>query len=150
MSYRLLLQKLCWRIFAKLDRPPEQIAQQETLTRFIFSARHFDSKKNVIDSAAFLPPKDGKQSIYRIDGCSDTKIWWLGDCYVTRKRKDRKKALARGDFPTSLPLGLGLTVTTVRKPHPRHAHIEGWPAGKALQKINAIQLADNARLVVPP
>src|SRR5690349_2928718 len=91
MNYPLLLQKLFWRIFAKLDRPPEQIAQHETLTRFIFSARHFDSKKNVIDSAAFLPPKDGKQSIYRTDGCSDTKIWWLGDCYVTRKRKDRKK-----------------------------------------------------------
>jgi hypothetical protein len=124
------------------------VDRDELTTHFIFAHDQFDSKKCVVKSGAFLPPKDKRLSIYRILKCSERKIWWFGNWYVTRKRADKKPVLARGDLQALSFINANLHITPDGRPHPRHANVEGWPAEKPLQKMIAVNLANNARLVV--
>jgi len=142
------LQILCWRIFARLDRLSSQVDPSEKTTRFIFAQRHFNIEKQVVESAAFLPPKDGKLSIYRIRDCSEKKVWWLGDWFVTRKRADRKNALARADLIASIFSTVNLVLRPDTNPHPRHVNVEGWPEDKPTKKMRAVELANRATLSV--
>lgn len=141
-----LLRTLCWLTFAKLDRPPRLVDDNELTTRFIFARDQFDATKDVVKSGAFLPPKDRRLSIYRIQGCSKPKVWWLGHWYVARKRK--KPILARGDLQALGFCQLNLHIRPDGDPHPRHANVEGWP-DKSEHKMKAVELANRARLVVP-
>ena len=150
MSYLSQLQTLCWRIFAKLDHPPDQIDQGERITRFIFVQRYVDLEKQVVEPEAFFPPKDKRMSIYRTNNCSDKKVWWLGDWFVARKRTDRKKVLARGDLHASDFATANLELKPYRDPHPRHTHAEGWPDDRASQGMKALELANRATLLVKP
>ena len=144
------LQTLCWLIFAKLDRPPRQVKQDELTTHFIFARDQVDPLKKVVKSGAFLPPKDKKLSVYRIHACSEPKIWWFGHWYVTKRRPDKKVVVARGDLMALIFSRQNLQIRPDGNPHPRHANIEGWPDDKPSQKMKAVELANNAQLVMKP
>jgi hypothetical protein len=119
-------------------------------THFIFTPEHFNQAKDVINTAAFMPPKNKALSIYRICGCGERKIWWLGDWYVGRRRRDKKVVIARGDLKASEFLRMDLEIRPDRKPHPRHANVIKWPEDKPAQKMKAAELANKAKLFVKP
>lgn len=148
MNCLKLLVRLCRVIFARFDRPLDQVNPDEMTTHFIFARDHFNQAKNTVSAAAFMPPKDKRLSIYRIHCCEEEKIWWLGDWYVSRRRTDKKAVLARGDLQALEFERVQLEIRPERNPHPRHANVLGWPADKPAQKMKAVELAHKARLFV--
>ena len=150
MNCLRLLRRLCRITFAKFDRPPRQVSPDEVTTHFILARDHFSQAKNIVHAGAFMPPKDKRLSIYRTRCCTEEKIWWLGDWYVSRKRRDRKVVLARGDLEVVEFEKLKLAISPDENPHPRHANVRGWPEDKPAQKMKAVELANKAKLFVKP
>lgn len=151
MQYLRRLLILCRVIFARFDRLPEQVSPVEMTTHFIFARDNFNPSKKTVHAAAFMPPKDRRLSIYRTCRCSEGKIWWLGGQYVAKKRK--KAVLARGDLLAVKFARVQLVISAGRadrSPHPRHANVIGWPDDKPVQKMKAVELANEATLVLKP
>src|SRR5438034_2404952 len=150
MNYLKALRRLCRIIFARLDRLPDQVHPAEATTRFILARDQFNRTKNIVNVAAFLPPKDRRLSIYRTPCCGEEKIWWLGDWYVARKRADRRAVLARADLQALEFARQRLEIRPDRNPHPRHANVTGWPEDKPALKMKAVDHANRARLLLKP
>ena len=131
------------------------VSPDEQVTRFLVESRWFSQKTNHVSAQAFKPrnPKPPetvfKASVYRTDGCSAEEIWSIGEDYVTKKRSDGRKVLARAEISTETVLSESLNLTPAPTPHPRHADITAWPdqPEKRLEKAN--QLALTAQLFIP-
>jgi len=96
-----------------------------------------------------MPPASGL-SVYRTCGCQEEKVWWLGERYVYRKRKDGKPILARADLMAADFFEQNLEVKKHPYPHPRHANVIGWPDDKPSRKMKATELANKATGLVKP
>jgi hypothetical protein len=117
------------------------------LSRFIFSRRHFSDTQNIVKHGAFMPPVDGKLSIFDTDGVEERTVWSIGQEIAI----ERDQTLyARGDISTSSATGQNLRVIP-DEPPPRHRNIVGWPPAdqKEDQKLIAMELAAVATLRVP-
>lgn len=132
-------------ILLKLDRVPAVVSSGERISRFIFYQRHI--KGGEIRAAAFLPSRTSEDtSVYRTDGCSEKKVWLLGNLFVERLRRDGRTVLARGDVISGTVFGQDLKIISTPRPHPRHAVICNWPDDKPQQLIKAMALALKATL----
>lgn len=132
-------------ILLKLDRVPAVVSSDERISRFIFYQRHI--KGGEIRAAAFLPSNTSQDaSVYRTDGCSEKKVWLLGDLFVERLRRDGRTIIARGDVISETVFGQDLKIISTPRPHPRHAVIRDWPVDKPQQHIKAMALALKATL----
>ncbi len=151
MPYLRRLSAFLLAIFLKIDWVPSVVALNEQTTRYIFDENYFNEFKRVVKYAAFMPSKKtGDISIYRISKCREWKIWAIGKCFVERLRPDNVVLRARANLPARHFVGQRLTVIPKRRPHARHAVVTGWPEEKAAQRVKAIELAQDAILVVRP
>lgn len=150
MSFQRLLRALFRIIFSKFERVSSCIDPAEDISRFIFSKDYFSLDKGRVKVGAFMPKEGADISVYRTTSCTESKIWWLGDWYVARPRKDHRPLLARGDLKGSDFSAQDLDIKKHPTPHPRHANVVGWPNDKPSRKMKATALANLARLHVKP
>jgi hypothetical protein len=122
------------------DEVPEQ---DEILSRFIFSDRHFRRGRGEVKPDAFLPlPELLETSIYRAAGLDRSEIQAAGGI-AGASRAGSLKAWA--DVLAGVVLEVGLSVRPDNQPE-RHAAIIGWPDKKDEQIVLAQQLAAAATL----
>jgi len=72
----------------------------------------------------------------------------LGRIFVESLRKDNKKILARSDVIAGQIRTARLEIVPLRYPHPRHSNITLWPSEQAERKLIALEIADQANLVL--
>ncbi|CAN5461569.1 hypothetical protein BH20ACI3_BH20ACI3_34890 [soil metagenome] len=119
------------------------IVANETLSRFIFSTRHFGRQPLRVKADAYMPSQ-GQVSVFRVDGLIAAQIWKIGD--EIAEERDRT-LYARGDIKAREVGRSGLDILPAEPPA-RHANIVGWPENdKPRQKLIALQLAAVATLV---
>lgn len=120
----------------------------ERISRFILTRQQIKSSTGEIKYNAFIPPANGRLSVYRTQNLDEDTIWAIGVQYVAAPQG--KTVRARGDLVAADIVATGLVIETDPRPHPRHADIVGWPAEKDGQKQLAVELANAAMLVFPP
>jgi hypothetical protein len=120
------------------------VEANETLSRFIFTTRHFRRQPLRVKAEAYMP-REGQVSVFRVDGLIAAQIWEIGD--EIAETRDRT-LYARGDIKAREVGRSGLDIVPAQPP-PRHANIVGWPENdKPRQKLIALQLAAVATLVL--
>lgn len=102
-----------------------KFTQNEPITRFIYSKRHFSIEKQTINTAAFDPKPNPDLSVFRIRRLSQLQIWDLAEKHISPLRTPRLKA--RGDLSISDVLNLKLVFSPDTESHKRHSVILGWP-----------------------
>ena len=115
------------------------------VSRYILSRSQFSV--NRVKPAAFLPPDDGRLSVFGIDGLFEAGIWSIGMTWVAQPRG--ATLYARADVASSAVEDSGLRVDVDNTP-PRHANVIGWPDEKSAQKLKAGILAEAASLRLAP
>jgi hypothetical protein len=119
------------------------------LSRFIFSERHFKAGAGVVRHGAFMPPQDGKLSVFDTEALPEIDVWEIGESVTAQRvetRQSESTLYARADISTAAVTRRGLMVLQ-DEPPPRHRSIEGWPRDtKEDQKLIAIELAAEATL----
>jgi len=129
--------------------PPatQQIADHETLSRYIYFSGHFSPRESRVKHEAFMPPSDLQLSVFRVNSLTEQQIWQIGNDVAGQTQRTLR---GRGDVLTAEVRGLGLDAVPATPP-PHHAHIIGWPGNdKGKQKLIALQLAAAASLVLKP
>jgi hypothetical protein len=96
---------------------------------------------------AFLPPADGRLSVFDTTRADEAATWSLGRTHVAEPRK--KRLHGRADLDMNVVLDEGLRVDAAPPP-PEHANVTGWPADDGAQEAVALQLAERSRLVLNP
>ncbi|MDZ7661958.1 hypothetical protein [Thiohalophilus sp.] len=120
-----------------------KVSDDECLSRYIFSSKHFNTKG--IKSVAFIPsPKNDETSVFRISNLNDDDVWAIGHNHVARLRKQSLKA--RADLLAAGPRSLSLDVTPETTLHKLHANIVNWPTERDDKIELAIDLAKMATL----
>jgi len=107
----------------------DKLSPLETVTRYIFSERHYAKTTGRVKYPAFMP-KGGKTSVFRIASLATQQIWNIGD-YVAK-------------------FNVGLGIESDTKEHRLHANIVGWPSQRAKIRLFATKLADKAKLYLKP
>lgn len=123
---------------------PEQIADDEDLSRFLTQRNQFTSL--MAKPAAFLPsPKSQETSVFRHGEKPAERLWALG-----REATGERTLYGAAIFKAHVPRSVNLEVVS-DEPPPRHAVIRGWPwlennpeLQKARQKEMALVIASNA------
>ena len=122
------------------------ISPLESVTRYIFSERHYAKTTGRVKYPAFWP-KDGKTSVFRIVSLTFEQIWNIGN-YVAEESS--RILRARGDLVASDVFNESLGIESDTRGHRLHANIVGWPLQQAKIKLLAIKLADKAQLHLKP
>jgi hypothetical protein len=129
----------------------DYVSDAEQITRYILQRRgHHSAEKGIVKYGAFMPPPNGRMSVYRTSSLDDNGIWQIGQRYVAQPQG--KAIVARGDVTTKLIRGADagvLDVVPAPNPHRLHAHIIGWPTRKDEQMMLAKELARFATLELP-
>ena len=121
-------------------------ANDESVSRFIFSSRFFSATKSQVKGKAFEPSdRDNSTSVFRIIGLTEEQIWYLGHHFVAQNRTSSLRA--RADVSVSVINNLQLRLVP-DEPPPRHANITGWPEEKDRRMSLAQLLAAEATLVL--
>lgn len=109
------------------------------MARYIFSKNQIKISDHTVKYSAFIPPRDGLLSVFRISGLQENQIWEVG-CGLRLL-----PLLGRADIKASAVTKTGLSIDADDIP-PRHANIFGWPAESSAIKLKAIELAEKAEL----
>jgi len=126
----------------------DDIAPSERISRYILSRRQFSRDKQRVKYAAFLPPPSLEMSVYRTDTLKEAEIWEIGKVKVADPQN--KTIHARGDIDATCIYAANLSIVPDPQPHKLHANITAWPSEKSEQKMIAIELANAAKLFLPP
>jgi hypothetical protein len=115
------------------------------LSRFIYSHSHFNASRSVVKTRAFMPPADGKLSVFDTENMEDESVWRIG-----REVAVDRTVHARADIATSAAVAKGLKLV-IDEPPPRHRNLADWPPAsqKEDQKLIAMELAAVALLRLP-
>lgn len=126
----------------------QAVTETEELCRYVMDKNYFRISDLGVKPNAFMPPKGGKLSVYRIDGLTSHEVLDIGIKFVAELRG--KKLLGCGNVRAAVPLANGLCIAGTEKPHPRHANISNWPGGTE-DRLIAIKIAAAAKLeLLPP
>lgn len=133
----------------------DDISQDEILSRFIFSSKHFARRNETVKFRAFMPPQISKDpplyspelSVYRLSGLSDNEKWAIGQTYIQTEDRSIK---ARADLPVQEVYKNKLSVISDTQPHERHANITPFPSDRLACQRLATKLARASKLVIPP
>jgi hypothetical protein len=121
------------------------VLNSETLARFVMRKEWVRKADNTIKQDAFIPPKDLELSVTRHTGITNDELLKIGQDVAA----ERTEALfGRADILASVVRKNSLDVV----PAPiitnrNHAHIVGWSAEKAAQKMIALELAEKSTFV---
>lgn len=141
-----------WVKFDPEPQPTANVAENETISRFLTSSGYLAKSKRIVKYGAFLPNRNGETSVYRVTGISNTDTWKIGEKYV-REPIARKRGSCslhgRGDIEAIEIIDSKLTIKPKPTPHPRHADIIGWPESKEEKQMLATELANKAVLHLP-
>jgi hypothetical protein len=136
--------------------PHKEVSGAESITRFLLQRKWFNLTTKHVSPQAFkprnpVPPSTTfRTSVYRTENCTADDIWLIGETYVTAKRTDGLRVLARADVPAEIILDQDLLVDPTAIPHPRHADIVNW-SDKPEQRLDqASALALKAKLISKP
>ena len=127
---------------------PEQVADAESLARFLTSDSQFNSK--MPKPSAFLPgPSDAKTSVFRQNSNPRQALWETADIEIGTERRVRAVAVLTAAAVRQCQLDV-----EAYEPPPRHANLIGWPKSandveltRAQRKEFALRLAQVAELV---
>ena len=126
---------------------PDVVGDNENIARYLLENSKFTASTGNVRHHAFMP-KALKTSVYRIDDCSESEVWSVGQEFIGDPQS--KSVLARADFIASHIFDIGLAIKPDVSPHPRHATIEGWPTEKGAQKLKAMEMLKKVTLIVNP
>lgn len=122
----------------------DEVSPSEWLSRFITQKSYYRPSNHTVRHNAFMPNRQGKNSVYRIDDLPVEEIFKIGEDYVAKPQ--RKPLLGRADIVSSVIMDLELRIEPAPDPHPRHADIVDWPADDSKHKLIAIEIAEKAQL----
>lgn len=116
----------------------------ELLSRYIYVRWHIIENTR-INPTTFLPPQvDGKTSVYRINGLSESAVLAIGN-RIGANRTPPVPLLGRAELTAKTVYDEKLDIEPAAPP-PLHANISGWPPNKAAKIAIAVQLAKNSIL----
>ncbi len=128
----------------------------ELLARFILSSAHIRASDQTIKPDAFIPHPHLELSVTRHRDASEAELWEAGRAVVAAQRQPRTLH-GRGDVAAFafIPQQLAVRAAPVRDhpalpDNPNHANVIGWPPDKALQRLKALKIAEQAALVRVP
>ncbi|MCD6177557.1 MAG: hypothetical protein J7K29_06945 [Candidatus Cloacimonetes bacterium] len=116
-------------------------------SRYITSKKHFSKQNNYVKSAAFMPNRNQKLSVFCIDELVEEEIWEIG--YNNISIPTSKEIYARANIEAEDILTTILEIDNNNTPL-RHADIIGWPSEKEDQKGIALELSRKSALVIKP
>lgn len=119
---------------------PNDVSPQESLARYVLQRSHFRAD-GTIKHNALMPARDGKTSVFRVSGLTDSEIWNIGHDHVVPKRG--KPLLGRAEIMAQHVFDSNLGVEA-DEPPPRHANITGWPEEQSECILLAQELAARA------
>lgn len=128
---------------------PENVADNETLARFLTSSSHYNTVG--VKPGAFLPnPQDRQTSVFRHGQSPEDSLWKIGEAVTHQSGRSLHGAafILAGDVRAA-----ELEVLS-EEPPPRHANLMNWPSyyvpalEKALHKEIALVLAEKATTVM--
>lgn len=137
------------------------ISQDEVLTCFIFSDKHFARTSGTVKFRVFMPPLVSKDppkyssdvSVCRISMSSDGsvlpehKVWEIGLKHV---QKPDRRIKARADLLVSDVYENNLKVIPDPAPYKEHANITPFPPDRLGCQMLATELARVSKLVMLP
>lgn len=127
----------------------EPIDDAESIARFLTDEDQYRIEPPRVHHSAFkLPRASNSLSAYRTRDLQDLEIWEIARTFVTEKRPDKRKVLARAELSAGILTDSKLRLNADGNPHPRHVNIEDWPV--ACEDMLALRqkLANAAKLIV--
>lgn len=126
--------------------PP--VDTEEALARYVLSSSHIRTQDKTVKPDAFIPHPHLNLSVTRHRDATEQTLWMLG----AQVACDRQRILhGRADVVVSVCLREELPVVAAPLPNnPNHAEIEGWPKGKAEQKMKALEIARQSQFQPTP
>jgi hypothetical protein len=113
--------------------PP--VKPHESLTRFIFSHRHYNASTGKVNTGAVGPRLNlatgvFEWSVYRTTDLSPADLWQICADYVD---STNNVAEARSTFISTVVGSLELSCDPDGEPHSHHVNITNWPAEESLR-----------------
>lgn len=126
-----------------LDPAPSELPDSATLSRFLFTDRHYRVLPSPrVRPEAFTPPPDGRLSVFMTTGLDEYTIVVIGrDVGAARG----KSLHGRADITAMVCREARLSLDVDNDP-PRHTNVTGWPPDKADIKATTQILAQMAQL----
>src|SRR3712207_1054645 len=90
------------------------------LSRYIFSQRHFSVAHHAVKYGAFMPPEDGRLSVFETEGLSSRETWQIGQQLAEARAQT---LYARADIRSAAVVDRDLGFV-IDEPPPRHRNIE--------------------------
>jgi hypothetical protein len=119
----------------------EIVKPEESISRFYFSKKDV-RPDNTIKHNVFMPPSNGRMSVYRTSDLQNQEIWEIGKAYVEPARG--KPIVGRGDLSAIDIYNCELEINPTLIPHPKHADVEGWELDTEKDRLKALKLAASA------
>lgn len=116
----------------------------EQLSRFIVERSKIRPSDNTVKFNAFIPPTNGRLSVYWTTNLPAVEIWAIADQHVGPALG--KHVIARAEINSLDVYAENLAVDLTGVPHPRHADIIGWDVASTATRLQAIKLASKAQL----
>ncbi len=88
-----------------------------------------------------MPPPDRRLSVFIISGLNEKQIWSIGEALRDSNLKGRADIIADSVYKAELDI-------EVDNNPERHAEIVNWPEEKSAIMLKAIELAQNAILLL--
>jgi hypothetical protein len=122
-------------------------SSQRSLSRFLLASNLFARLRSRVKVGAFVPPRNGRLSVFDTTSLAEARIWELGHVHVAGPRA--KQLHGRADLGVDEVERESLRVEEAPPP-PEHADVVGWPEDDGLREAIALRLAKRSRLVVNP
>ena len=127
----------------------KKVRSGESLGRFLTQSKHFARVKNEVKFKVFMPPKNLKLSVQRIDELTPDEVWVLGKQVVSEMPEPNPPLYGVADIKAGVIERVNLIVSPDKFPS-RHANINKWPSDIAEQLSIAQELAAEAKLILIP
>lgn len=118
------------------------VTESEAIVSYAFHST--DMKADCPAYNTFMPNKELKRSVCRVDGLGHPGIVEIGKVHVEPARGEVK---GYGAGLASAVLSLGLSFDPDGIPHNRHANVTGWSGDRAADRILAKKIADECALL---
>lgn len=121
------------------------VGKGELLSRFLLSTGDYAKTEKRVKPRAFIPPKGGGTSCFRVDGMTIPQIRRMGEAKVADVRGKTMRGWATLSASVVAAQGLGLDANDEPA---RHVNLTSWPEEKDEQLEIAQELAAAAKLHV--
>lgn len=125
------------------------VSPTESLGRYMTDDNYFSRSRNEVKFKAFMPPRDLRLSVFRIDGLTTEEIWEMGHRRVILAMKQPRQLYGVAEIKAASVTRVNLNIVPDPLPD-RHANIVGWPTDQARHLSIAQQLAAEAQLKLRP